>query len=378
MRKAVAALLLLLCLMFSLVAFSLPGCRTTGETNGTEIYVPVLADATWLLADGAFLNGVNLALDELNTAYAGRGLVIKTAVIDDQALYETGVEKATELARDQTVTAVLNLQNFDVSKTTADILAASGKPVLFPYGAYDSLFEKDNPYLFCGVPAFSDLGEAVAAYVRENGYKRLAVYYNGKQSQDEFVTAIELALLNSETKIVDYVSSIASSSEFDGIYSRWQALDVDCVVIAQYGLERAFEVLKMLRTKDKEIAVIGEPIFNRANALMENKAIAEGMAVPSTLVIEESEELTVFKERYREKYGLEADIWAVQGYDMLRLVADNGAALKTINPAELAAALHDEKGYRGVGRLITFKKGGAMVVDISRLPMLTCRVGRFE
>jgi len=376
MRKAVAVLLL--CLMFSLEAFFLPGCRTTGETSGTEIYVPVLADATWLLADGAFLNGVNLALDELNTAYAGRGLVIKTAVIDDKALYETGVEKATELARDKAVTAVLNLQNFDVSKTTADILAASGKPVLFPYGAYDSLFEKDNPYLFCGVPAFSDLGEAVAAYVRKNGYKRLAVYYNGKQSQDEFVTAIELALLNSETKIVDYVSSIASGSEFDGIYSRWQALDADCVVIAQYGLERAFEVLKMLRTRDKEIAVIGEPIFNRASALAENKAIAEGMVVPSTLVIEESEELTAFKERYREKYGLEADIWAVQGYDMLRLVADNGAALETNNPAELASALHDEKGYRGIGRLITFKKGGAMVVDISRLPMLTCRAGRFE
>lgn len=369
---------LLITCIGTVLIFMVTSCSSGEKASERELYIPILADAAWLTADGSFINGVQLAVEDAEKEYSGRGFIIKTAVLDDQAVYEKGVELATEVAGDKKVTAVFNLQNFDVSKTTADILAGSGKPALFPYGAYDSLFARDNSYLFCGVPAFSDLGQAMADYAVSKGYRRIAVYHNGKQSQEELVTAFELKLLNTGAKIVDYVPTIASENEFDGIYSRWQALGVDCVVISQYGLDRAFEVLKMIRSRDQKIAVLGEPIFNRANALAVNKAIAEGMAVPSTLAIEDSESLRAFKERYREKYGREADIWAVQGYDLLRLVVDTAVRLDTGDPAQIAGALHDEKGYRGIGRHIAFTRGGAMVTEVSRLPVLICRDGRFE
>ncbi|AET69238.1 ABC-type branched-chain amino acid transport system, periplasmic component [Desulfosporosinus orientis DSM 765] len=369
--------LLNICLLVVLIFMS-TSCSQKEKSSERELNIPVLADAAWLKADGAFYNGVQLAVEEANTEYSGKGFKIITSVIDDKDLYETGVEMATKAAEDETVTAVFNLQNFDVSKTTADILAGNGKLVLFPYGAYDSLFTKDNPYVLNGIPAFSDLGKAMAEYAVKKGYKRIAIYHNGNQSQEELVTAFELDLLNTGTKVVDYVPSIASKNEFDNIYSRWQALNVDCVVISQYGLDRAFEVLKMLRSRDAKIAVIGEPIFDSANALAENKAIAEGMAVPSTLVIEDSQKLKEFKERYRKKYGKEADIWAVQGYDMLRLVVDTAVKLDTNDPAKIAAALHNQKGYQGIGRNIAFTKGGAMITDVKKLPILICRDGRFQ
>ncbi|PKM76281.1 MAG: hypothetical protein CVU90_13160 [Firmicutes bacterium HGW-Firmicutes-15] len=369
--------LLIICIITALSLISI-SCTNKEKVGGREIYIPVLADATWLTADGAFINGVQLAAEDVNTEYSDKGFNTKIDVIDDQALYEKGVEMATKVAADNRVTAVFNLQNFDVSKTTEDILTRSGKLTLFPYGAYDSLFAKYNPYIFCGVPAFSDLGQAMADYALKNGYKRIAVYHNGKQSQEEMVTAFELKLLNTETKIVDYVPSIASANAFDSVYSRWQALGVDGVVISQYGLDRAFEVLKMLRSKDKGLAVMGEPIFNRANALAEYKLIAEGMMVPSTLVIEDSVRLKAFKERYRQKYGQEPDIWAVQGYDMIRLVVDTAVRLDTNDPSKIAEAMHEEKGYQGIGRHIAFAKGGAMIVDVNKLPILICKDGRFE
>lgn len=365
-----ALLLLVLAIFFT-------GCQPRREAAERVIYVPVLADASWLLADGAFMKGVDLAVEELNEKYGPQGFVIKTAVIDDQASYELGVEKATELAGDPMVTAVLNLQNFDVTKTTADILARSGKPVIFPYGAYDSLFTRDNPYLFCGVPSFSDLGQAMAMYVLENDYERVAIYYNGLQSQDELVTAFELALLGSEVKVVDYISSIISKSHFNGIHTRWSALGVDVVLIAQYGLPEAFAVLDIIRGRDQKIAIIGEPIFNRANVLKEHSEIAEGMVISSTLVLEESNELFSFQERYRARCGEEADIWTVQGYDILRLVVDH-AVMQSLDPRLLAEALHSEEGYQGIGRQIRFKPGGALVVDIGKIPMLTSRNGQFE
>jgi len=369
--------ILVICIISILSLMSI-SCSNKEKVGGREIYIPILADATWLTADGAFINGVKLAVEDVNTEHSNKGFNTKIEVIDDQALYETGVEMATNVAEDSKVTAVFNLQNFDVSKPTADILSRSGKLTLFPYGAYDSLFAKDNPYIFCGVPAFSDLGQVMADYAVKNGYKRIAVYHNGKQSQEELVTAFELRLLNTQTKIVDYVPSIASANAFENVYSRWQALGVDGVVISQYGLDQAFNILKMLRAKDAKIAVLGEPIFNRANALAENKAAAEGMVVPSTLVIEENEMLKAFKARYQQKYGQEADVWAVQGYDMIRLVVETAVRLDTNDPSKIAKAMHEEKGYQGIGRHIAFTKGGAMLVDVNKLPVLICRDGRFE
>jgi hypothetical protein len=39
--------------------------------------------------------------------------------------------------------------------------------------------------------------------------------------------------------------------------------------------------------------------------------------------------------------------------------------------------MHSEAGYQGVGRLIRFEQGGALQVDVDKLPMLTCRDGQF-
>ncbi|MDD3364608.1 MAG: ABC transporter substrate-binding protein [Syntrophomonas sp.] len=369
--------LLIICIIIVL-SLTFISCSNKEKVGGREIYIPILADATWITADGAFINGVQLAVEDVNKDYSSKGFNTKIDVIDDQALYEKGVEIATKVAEDTRVTAVFNLQNFDVSKTTAEILTMSGKLTLFPYGAYDSLFTKDNPLIFCGVPASSDLGQAMADYALKNGFKRIAVYHNGKQSQEELVTAFELKLLNTQTKIVDYVPAIASANAFDNIYRRWQTLGVDGVLISQYGLEQAFNILKMLRAKDTKLAVIGEPIFNRANALAENKAVAEGMMVPSTLVIDESERLKGFKAQYRQRYGQEADIWAVQGYDMIRMVVDTAVRLDTNDPAKIAGAMHEEAGYQGIGRQMAFAKGGAIIVDVNKLPALICRDGMFQ
>lgn len=98
MRKLVGIILLLILPIF---LFMLSGCETAVKADEREIYVPVLADAAWLFADGAFISGVNLALEEMSSEYAGKEFVLKTAVIDDQALYETGVEK--ELSWQQTI-----------------------------------------------------------------------------------------------------------------------------------------------------------------------------------------------------------------------------------------------------------------------------------
>jgi branched-chain amino acid transport system substrate-binding protein len=370
MKKLLA---IVLCIVF---VFVCTACRNEEETARREITVSILGDAEWLESDGTFINGVRLAEEDLNAEYSGSGFIIKTNVVDDSAQYITGVEEASRLADDPAVTAVLNLQDFDVSKITAGILTDGGKLTVFPYGAYDSLFAWNNGAVFCCVPSFSVLGSAMADYADSRGYKRIAVYHNGNQSQEDLAVAFELGLQDSDAKVVDYVPSIASQDDFDGIYARWRTLGVDCVVLTQYGTDRAFQVLKMLRSADPAIPVIGEPVFNSAGALAAYKQIAEGMAVPSALAMDDSGQLRDFQERYAQKYGTEADTWSVQGYDALRLIVDTALRLDTNDPAKIAQALH-ANGYQGIGQSFAFDEGGALITDAGRLPILICRDGVF-
>lgn len=127
--------------------FLLTSCFEEKQIGVKKIYIPILADASWLNSDGAFIHGVQMAVEDVNSEYSGKGFHITTQVIDDRALYEAGVEAASLTAKDDTVTAVFNLQNFDVSKTTAGILSENAKLTVFPYGAYDSLFTQGNPYV---------------------------------------------------------------------------------------------------------------------------------------------------------------------------------------------------------------------------------------
>lgn len=372
-RSALALVVVLICLSLGLI-----GCANEQKVNPKELNIPILGDAAWLKADGTFLGGIELAVEELNKEYAAKGYTVRTEVLDDLASYDKGVELAARLSKDKSVKAVINLQDFDVSKTTAGILSEGGKLVFFPYGVFDGLMNKGDKKLFCNVPSFADLGTAMANYAEQRGYRRIAVYHNGIASQEELATAFELALSRTDAKVVDYVPGISSSSDFETVYSRWNALDVDCVVIAQYGSERAYEILEMIRKKDKELAVIGEPIFSAANLLRQNQDNAENLVIPSTLIIKESEKLKIFREQYKQKFHKEADIWAVQGYDTVRLIADTYIKTDSSDPEKLAEMLLDAQGYEGVGGTIAFLEGGALKVNVNDLQMLVCRNGRFE
>jgi branched-chain amino acid transport system substrate-binding protein len=353
------------------------GCTKQTTSASNEIYIPIIADAAWLEADGAFLNGVHLAEAEMLDACKAAGYSVRIEVVDDGAVYENGVEAASSIAENPDVTAVFNLQNFDVSKTTAGILSDGEKLTVFPYGAYDSLFEQNDPLLFCGVAAFSDLGKAMGQYAVTHHFQRIAVYHNGIQSQEELVTAFERSLLNTNSKVVDYVPQIASSGDFDQIDKRWEALGVDCVVISQYGLDEAFRILNLVRTKQPDLMVIGEPIFNRANALADYADIAEGMVVPITQVIESSQALEEFEKAYLSTYQTSADSWAVQGYDMTAMIIQTALQNQTTDSLAIAKALH-ANGYQGISGKKEFLEGGALAVNIDSLEMLTCHEGMFQ
>ena len=138
--------------------------RAGREAADTEIYIPILADAAWLLADGSFYNGASLARGRPMQLTPRRDLPLRQSWLTTVP-YEKGVEMATGW-RDPAVTAVLNLQNFDVSKTTAGILAESGKGAL-SYGAYDSLY-RGQP-LPLRRPRLFRPGKAMAVHAVEKG-----------------------------------------------------------------------------------------------------------------------------------------------------------------------------------------------------------------
>lgn len=363
--------------VFILFSFFLAGCSRAESVAGPILTLAVLGDKGWLEADRTFLEGALLATEEFNAASGWQGPLVQIEIFDDQADYDAGIALANDISLRSDVVAVISVQNFDVSVATDAIFHEAGKLVIHPYGAYDAVTAGVYPTVFTTVPSFADLGVAMAHYLEDTGCRRLAVYHNGTASQREMILSLQKNLLDSPVEIVDFIPTLVSGNDAAVVGRRWNLLDVDSVVIVQYGLEEAYRVLGLIRHQLPDALILGEPIFNRTSVLSANRTSAEGLVVPSVLSITASDTTRAFQARYKARFGLSCDDWAIQGYDTVRMVADTSVRLGTTDPLLIAASLHEPAGYTGLQGTVHFTSGGAKVVKPDMLTMLIAHDGQF-
>ena len=73
---------------------------------------------------------------------------------------------------------------------------------------------------------------------------------------------------------------------------------------------------------------------------------------------EQRPELDSFNEKYRHKYNEEPDVWAIQGYDSLQVVAHAIKQTNSYSPAVLADFLRQMKPWQTVSGQISFNQFG--------------------
>lgn len=332
--------------------------------NSEEIVFGLAYPFTVTEASTGFLNGVDLAVDEINTKGV-LGKQVRLIKKDDKGLVTTGSEIAQSFVNNHEVSAVIGHWNSRVSNAVADIYNRNQMVMITPASTSPLLTQQNYKYIFRCISDDIDYGNAMVKYAEKSGFDRIAIYYSEDDYGRGLANAFEDAAYKNGIEVVDRTTYI-NKKNIGQTLEKWNAFDYNAIFIAD-TVPSAMEVIKTIRAAGVELPILGGSGID-VDTLIESLGIySEGICIPTEYnSSEESGEALVFQNNYRTKYGHSPDTWAAQGYDtvkiLCRAVEDAGSPI----PQEISEALHNIKDYSGItGHLSCNKMGEIMSGQIN-------------
>ncbi|MFP4661662.1 MAG: ABC transporter substrate-binding protein [Halanaerobiales bacterium] len=329
--------------IFALIIFTLIACdknsTTTSEnkvdnienttTVGDSIVFAVVYPVEDVDDTTGIWEGINLAVDNINTEGGVKGREIKLIRYDDQGSVTRGLEIAQSLAEDDKVTAVIGHWNSRVSIAAAPIYEKAGKLMISPASTNSQLIKNDYNYIFQQVINSDREGSEIAEFAARDNYKNVAIFYADDAYGRELADSFSETAKAIDLEVKDRISFLGSNLEARRLVKKWQALDVELLFLAD-ALPSAGRSLNRLRDSGLSIPIIGGTGIDTEGFINNYGKAAEGSYV-LTFFNPDSErvEINEFVNIYLDKFGKMPDPWAVQGYDTVNILYE---AIKRVNP----------------------------------------------
>ena len=340
------------------------GCSSeaAGGSDDKTIKIAVMDTEVVFVADDSYVNGIAMAIEDLNALYGSQGYTISYQFYEDGSVFQQGMEALNAIRSDPDITAVVGTSSLNILDVAADVLNSAEKLLITYYSAPDSLFDNGYTMVFRNCYGESDLGSAIAAYaVERQDMSRIAIYHSDTDYEREMARAFLRGVRGTDVEVVDVAVTTPLEAELDAMLERWTALGVDTVFVSQYLAEDAFDILRLVRTRNPDIHILGDFSFDYTDYLLADQAVSDDIYIATPVPLEPSAQVDEFYARYREKYGAEPTQWAVQLYDSIRMIVDTAVRIGSTDSADIAQARPDEQGYSGVGGTIAFDENGRLM-----------------
>lgn len=350
--------------------------ETWAQKPDGECLVGVAGPMANMKERSRYLDGIEMALDEINTSGGLNGKKIQIVPVDDQAKTMDGIALAQSFAADPKVMAVLGHWNSYVALPVASIYEESGIIMLTSTATTPKLTKMGYRYIFRNVPNDEIMGKQMAMVSKELGHQKIAVYYADSDYGRGLADAFEKSASAIGISIIDRVCSFSNAIEKKEAFKKWKALDVDGVFIAD-SLPGASEIVKDIKTSGLQVQVIGGDGFDYDNVIASLGSAAEGMVIPTLFNADApNPRLQKFIEDFKGKYGGPPDAKAVQGYETMQLLFEAMTKAQSTSPAKVASALREIQGWAGL-------TGGLSVLDSGdvsgkQIYIKLVKNGRFE
>lgn len=315
----------------------------------------------WLMKDTTgFLNGVMMAVEEINSNNGIAGRLIETRVVDDKGTFADGIKVAQDFAGQEDMAAVIGHWNSYITIPVAKIYNDAGLVMLSPVVSNTELTKKGYKFVFRNTISDYEMGRQMADYAKYRNYKRIVTFYADNDYGRGLANAFEDGVRDNGGFVVDRVTEFVNDMEFNKAYDKWKALDYDAVFIAD-SMPHAGGFIKKLREKDTKIPVFAGDGLDIAGLPSMLGIAAEGIVVATMYNPQNSsDKLNKFINEYAKKYNAGPDVWAVQGYDSIKLLTYAIEKAKSPNTSAIAEVLHNTKEWEGTLGTIGFNQNGEM------------------
>lgn len=324
-----------------------------------------------------FLEGVNMALEEINREGGVLGRQIVALNYDDKASLKQGKKIAKEISENPDVIAVVGHSYSGIAIPVSVTYEKHGILFLSP-GATSRLFTLYGKGLtFRNIPSDEIMGERMADFCLSQGFKKMVIIYEresiGKMLSEFFYKrATDIGI-----EIVTRTSYFRWQTSFSGMISRIKKKhEFDAVFLA--GLfEYAPKVIKDARNLGIKVPIITSANMDSPQLFTVAGDASEGVIVPTVFNPDyPSRKTREFVKKFESKFGVAPDVRAAQGYDAIRVLAYAIEEGYSTVPAAVASSLQIIDNWKGVTGSYSFTFNG----DITGKSIFfkEVRKGKFE
>jgi branched-chain amino acid transport system substrate-binding protein len=325
-----------------------------------EIKIGVLGPLTGVRAMGGtyMRNGLELALEEINSKGGIRGKQIKLIYEDDKYEPSVAVSGFRKLVEVDGVKMVIGFQNSSCLLAVAPI-AEQQRIIVIGYGTQASKISDAGDYIFrTQVSSIEEIPVTSEFIKNKLDISKIAVLYlntdYGVEYKDALKSTFEgslqgkiVAIDSFEVETTDYRTQLGKT-----IQQNPQAI---FIIGASKHVGMIVKQAKELGIKTGFIAsspVEGEDVLTIAGPL------ADDIIYPYPYDVEsEDKDQEAFREKYKVRYGMLPEMLAANAYDALKILTQSIEKCEQ-NTECIKEFLYKVKGYHGASGLLSFDNKG--------------------
>lgn len=351
--------------------------REKPEPKGlTEVRLGVLAplEGNVLVPQGTqLLQGAILAVEEANARGGYKGLPFKILPHNDVGLWGAAANEVVKMG-DEGVWAIMGTID-DINSHVGIRVALKLEIPWVNTSDPDPTFTETNiPWVVRNIADDRQSSYALVDHIyRENGHERVAVLRANNRYGRVGVMEFRDAALRVEHPIVLEVRYEDGESDFDAQLERIENSNPDAVVLWGNALEMGL-ILNRMRALGMDYPVFTSdrgvnPVFVETAGVNANGIVTTCQYNPNS----DNAKLKAFQKNYKEKFGLEPDVFAAHAYDGMNMTI-NAIHKVGLNRYLIRDELVNLKRYEGITGEIIFD---ASWNDIGRIFMAEIVDGDF-
>ena len=356
-----------LCLALTCVLLltALAGCGSqkesseSGDSGSETIKIGYFGPLTGGTAQAgqAALNGVQIAVNELNEAGGVLGKQLEIVSYDDKSSPEEAVKAATKLVQVDKVNAIFGSLHSANVQAAGPVIEES-KTLCVAGGTSPTWLEQGYTYLFRSNSSVS--AKQLAKYADSQNLRKIALFTSNSEYGTSGADAFQAACADYDIEFVASETMTDGDRDFTGQFAKINAANPDAVFIWCLGDDLG-AVTKQLRQSGFDGPILGSESYTLPEILENAGDAANGVAFASQYIVysdpndAEDELMKNFLEQYIEEFGSSpASDNAFRAYDGVMMIAEAMEAAQADSGEALRDAYNNIDGHVGLAGTFSY------------------------
>jgi len=321
----------------------------------------VVVGVSWPFAvnqDG-MADGLQLALDEINSRNLAGGHTIRLVMRDDGFDWQKGKRIAVEFAGTPNMSAVIGYYDDSLAVKSSAIFETSRLLHLITGANNTAITAHDFQYVIRTTLSSEKISRSLARLTADRGYKKIALIWEEDAYGEDLAYQYRVGLDSLDSKIVYHWSYSRTHPDFRLAVNELKSIDADAIFFA--GIEPwAGDFLRSARGVGLKTPIIGAFSDTPAMRKRAGNALEGAMYFDMYDLNSASQENQAFVRAFHARYGTYPDTWAAQGYDALHILAKAIKSTGSRNPLDLSYAIRYMDAWEGANGRYKFNSNGEL------------------